>query len=90
MIETSMLDGLTEAQLNEVISTNPLKRVGKTIKLRGFGNFDYDIVEVQPQKSIFIYRMESTDPGVMMSEVGRRTTQKEGVELVKAWIESLK
>ena len=35
MIETSMLDGLTEAQLNEVISTIPLKRVGKTIELAG-------------------------------------------------------
>lgn len=35
MIETSMLDGLTEAQLKEVISTIPLKRVGKTIELAG-------------------------------------------------------
>jgi NAD(P)-dependent dehydrogenase (short-subunit alcohol dehydrogenase family) len=35
MIETSMLDGLTEAQLNEVISTIPLKRVGKTFELAG-------------------------------------------------------
>jgi NAD(P)-dependent dehydrogenase (short-subunit alcohol dehydrogenase family) len=35
MIETNMLDGLTEAQLNEVISAIPLKRVGKTIELAG-------------------------------------------------------
>jgi NAD(P)-dependent dehydrogenase (short-subunit alcohol dehydrogenase family) len=35
MIETSMLDGLTEAQLNEVVSGIPLKRVGKTIELAG-------------------------------------------------------
>jgi NAD(P)-dependent dehydrogenase (short-subunit alcohol dehydrogenase family) len=35
MIETSMLDGLTEVQLNEVISTIPLKRVGKTSELAG-------------------------------------------------------
>jgi NAD(P)-dependent dehydrogenase (short-subunit alcohol dehydrogenase family) len=35
MIETSMLDGLTEVQLNEVISGIPLKRVGKAIELAG-------------------------------------------------------
>jgi NAD(P)-dependent dehydrogenase (short-subunit alcohol dehydrogenase family) len=35
MIETSMLDGLTEVQLKDVISTIPLKRVGKTMELAG-------------------------------------------------------
>jgi NAD(P)-dependent dehydrogenase (short-subunit alcohol dehydrogenase family) len=35
MIETPMLDGLTEAQLKEVISGIPLKRVGKTFELAG-------------------------------------------------------
>lgn len=35
MIETPMLDGLTEAQLNEAISGIPLKRVGKTVELAG-------------------------------------------------------
>ncbi len=35
MIETPMLDGLTEAQLNEVISGIPLKRVGKAVELAG-------------------------------------------------------
>jgi NAD(P)-dependent dehydrogenase (short-subunit alcohol dehydrogenase family) len=35
MIETPMLDGLTEQQLNEVVSTIPLKRVGKTVELAG-------------------------------------------------------
>ena len=35
MIETNMLDGLTEDQLQEVISTIPLKRVGKTVELAG-------------------------------------------------------
>jgi NAD(P)-dependent dehydrogenase (short-subunit alcohol dehydrogenase family) len=35
MIETSMLDGLSEAQLDQVISTIPLKRVGKTVELAG-------------------------------------------------------
>jgi NAD(P)-dependent dehydrogenase (short-subunit alcohol dehydrogenase family) len=35
MIETSMLDGLSEKQLNDVISGIPLKRVGKTVELAG-------------------------------------------------------
>jgi NAD(P)-dependent dehydrogenase (short-subunit alcohol dehydrogenase family) len=35
MIETSMLDGLSEEQLDQVISTIPLKRVGKTVELAG-------------------------------------------------------
>jgi NAD(P)-dependent dehydrogenase (short-subunit alcohol dehydrogenase family) len=35
MIETSMLDGLSEEQLNDVISGIPLKRVGKTEELAG-------------------------------------------------------
>jgi NAD(P)-dependent dehydrogenase (short-subunit alcohol dehydrogenase family) len=35
MIETSMLDGLTEAQLGEVVAGIPLKRVGKTVELAG-------------------------------------------------------
>jgi NAD(P)-dependent dehydrogenase (short-subunit alcohol dehydrogenase family) len=35
MIETSMLDGLNEEQLMDVISSIPLKRVGKTVELAG-------------------------------------------------------
>jgi NAD(P)-dependent dehydrogenase (short-subunit alcohol dehydrogenase family) len=35
MIETSMLDGLSEAQLDEVVASIPLKRVGKTVELAG-------------------------------------------------------
>jgi NAD(P)-dependent dehydrogenase (short-subunit alcohol dehydrogenase family) len=35
MIETPMLDALTETQLNEVISGIPLKRVGKAVELAG-------------------------------------------------------
>jgi NAD(P)-dependent dehydrogenase (short-subunit alcohol dehydrogenase family) len=35
MIETSMLDGVSEEQLKEVVSGIPLKRVGKTSELAG-------------------------------------------------------
>ena len=33
--------------------------------------------------------MESTDPGIMMPEMGRVLVHKEGVELVREWIDSL-
>lgn len=56
---------------------------------RGSGNRSYDIVKGNPDQSILIYRIESTDPGVMMPEVGRKTTHKEGVALVREWIKSL-
>lgn len=57
---------------------------------RGSGNRSYDIVPSKPDESIIVYRMESTDPGVMMPEVGRKTTHKEGVELIKEWIRAMK
>jgi len=33
--------------------------------------------------------MESTDPGVMMPELGRSTVDVEGVELVRKWISEM-
>lgn len=57
---------------------------------RGSGYLKYDIVPNKPDESIIIYRMESTDPGVMMPEVGRKTMHKEGVELIKEWIRGIK
>ncbi len=57
---------------------------------RGSGNKKYDIVPGKPDESIIVYRMESTDPGIMMPEVGRKTTHKEGVELIKEWIRAMK
>jgi NAD(P)-dependent dehydrogenase (short-subunit alcohol dehydrogenase family) len=35
MIDTNMLDGLSEAQINDVVASIPLKRVGKAIELAG-------------------------------------------------------
>lgn len=57
---------------------------------RGSANLQYDIVPGHPEKSILIYRMESTDPGIMMPELSRKLTHKEGLELVKQWIRSMK
>ncbi len=57
---------------------------------RGSGNRKFDIVPGKPDESILIYRIESTDPGEMMPEVGRKTTHKEGIELIKEWIKQMK
>lgn len=57
---------------------------------RGSGNRQFDIVPGKPDASILLYRMESTDPGVMMPEVGRKVVHREGVALVREWIASLK
>ena len=57
---------------------------------RGSGNRDFDILKGQPDKSIIVYRMESTDSGEMMPEVGRKLVHKEGVTLVREWIKSLR
>ena len=56
---------------------------------RGSGDLDYTIVPGQPDKSIMVYRMASTDPGIMMPELGRKLVHKEGVELVKKWIKEM-
>jgi len=56
---------------------------------RGSGNRRYDIVPGHPDESILIYRMESTDPGVMMPEVSRKVVHREGIALIREWIQSL-
>jgi hypothetical protein len=57
---------------------------------RGAGDRLHTIVPGEPEKSIMIYRMESTDPGIMMPELGRKLVHKEGVELVRKWIKEMK
>lgn len=53
---------------------------------KGSGGNHFDIVPGQPDKSILVYRMETTDPGAMMPEVGRTITHVEGLELIKEWV----
>ncbi len=57
---------------------------------RGSGGRQYDITPGKPDESILVYRLESTDPGIMMPEVSRKVTHREGVALVRDWIRSLK
>lgn len=57
---------------------------------RGSGGRSYDIVPGKPDESILIYRLHSTDPGVMMPELGRKTVHAESLELLRAWITAMK
>lgn len=56
---------------------------------RGSGGLQVSIDPGHPERSILAYRMASTDPGVMMPELGRALPHKEGLALVSAYIESL-
>jgi uncharacterized repeat protein (TIGR03806 family) len=53
---------------------------------RGTGGRSYDIVPGRPDASILMYRLESTEPGVMMPELSRRLIHQEGVALIREWI----
>ncbi len=56
---------------------------------RGSGGLHYDIVPGHPEKSILYYRITSTDPGIMMPELGKKLVHEEGVALIREWIASL-
>lgn len=53
---------------------------------RGSGGRKYDIVPGKPDESILVFRIESTEPGVMMPELPRRLVDVEGVALIRQWI----
>lgn len=57
---------------------------------KGSGGRQFGIVPGQPAASILLYRMENTDPGVMMPEIGRVMVHQEAVELIRDWIAELK
>ncbi|HOY04362.1 MAG TPA: SO2930 family diheme c-type cytochrome [Saprospiraceae bacterium] len=56
---------------------------------RGSGNLKYGIVPGKPSESILLYRMEHTDPGIRMPELGRQMVHEEGVALIKSWIKNM-
>jgi uncharacterized repeat protein (TIGR03806 family) len=53
---------------------------------RGSGGRSFDVVPGRPDESILLYRIQSTDPGVMMPELARRLVDEEGVALIREWI----
>ena len=56
---------------------------------RASGDLDFIITPGQPDQSILIKRMESTDPGIAMPELGRSTVHKEGAALIRDWIANM-
>ena len=56
---------------------------------RGSGGLFFNIVPGNADESILVYRMESTDPGVLMPESGRKMVHTEGLKLIREWIYSL-
>ncbi len=53
---------------------------------RASADLSYAIDPGHPERSILLHRMQSSDPGVMMPELGRSIVHTEGVEIVRAWI----
>ena len=56
---------------------------------RGSGGRAYDVWPGRADASILLYRMDHTDPGVMMPELGRSLVHAEGVERIRAWIDRM-
>ena len=59
---------------------------GPVSAAHGSGNLSYNIVPGKPEESIIAYRMNSTEPGVAMPELGRAMIHEEGVALIQQWI----
>lgn len=57
---------------------------------RGSGGHDFAIEPGAPERSILLYRMQITDPGVAMPELGRATVHEEAVALLREWIAGMK
>jgi len=55
----------------------------------GTGARAYDIVPRHPERSIFVYRMMTNEPGEMMPELGRAVSHEEGVRLIAEWIREM-
>ncbi|QNK62141.1 hypothetical protein H7F33_16560 [Pedobacter sp. PAMC26386] len=55
----------------------------------GAGGLDYDVIPGNAAHSILFYRLNSTEPGTAMPELARTVIHKEGVKLIRQWINSL-
>jgi len=53
---------------------------------RASGGLEFAIAPGDPDRSIIVHRMASTEPGVMMPQIGRSVTHAEGLALVRAYI----
>ena len=53
---------------------------------RGSGGLEFSVVPGKPEESIMAYRMNSTEGGVAMPELGKATIDKDGVAAIERWI----
>ncbi len=53
---------------------------------RGSAGFDFSIEPGHPERSILLHRMQSTDPGMMMPELGRQSVDERAIALMRDWI----
>ncbi|MBL8548019.1 MAG: hypothetical protein JNL81_16285, partial [Hyphomonadaceae bacterium] len=53
---------------------------------RGSAGYEFAIDPGHPERSILLFRMRSTDPGVMMPETGRQLVDERGAALIEQWI----
>lgn len=56
---------------------------------RGSGGHEFSIAPGHPERSILLFRMEATDPGVQMPELGREILHAEGIELIRDYIAAM-
>ncbi|MGD8418241.1 MAG: SO2930 family diheme c-type cytochrome, partial [Pseudomonadales bacterium] len=56
---------------------------------QGTGGRAYSIVPGDPDDSIIVFRMSTDDPGARMPELGRSLMHREGVALIRSWIEQI-
>ena len=56
---------------------------------RGSGGLEFSILPGQPDKSILLHRMESSEPGIMMPQFGRALVHAEGIALIRDWIAAM-
>src|SRR5690606_12969306 len=56
---------------------------------RGAGHLKVDIAPGDPDASILIYRVESTEPGVMMPELGRSLSEPRAIALLREWVAAM-
>ena len=55
---------------------------------KGTGDHLYDITPGRADASVLTFRMDSDDPSVMMPELGRSVVHREGVQLIRQWIDA--
>lgn len=53
------------------------------------GGLHYDIVPGQPDQSILVLRISSTEPAVKMPQLGRNLVEDEAVALIRDWITAM-